>query len=45
MPTVNNAMAGLEKLQVIREVTGKRRGRVYAYEAFLRILDEGTDVA
>jgi Fic family protein len=45
MPTVNTALAGLEKLQLIREVTGKQRGRVYAYQAFLRIIDEGTDVA
>jgi Fic family protein len=44
MPTVNNALAGLEKLQLVREVTGKQRGRVYAYQAFLRIIDEGTDV-
>lgn len=45
MPTVNNALAGLEKLQLVREVTGKQRGRVYAYQAFLRIIDEGTNVA
>lgn len=45
MPTVNSALAGLEKLGLVHEVTGKRRGRVYAYEAFLRIIDEGTDVA
>lgn len=45
MPTVNTALAGLEKLKVIGEVTGKQRGRVYAYQAFLRIIDEGTDVA
>lgn len=44
MPTVNNALAGLEKLQLVREVTGKLRGRVYAYQDFLRIIDEGTDV-
>lgn len=44
MPTVNTAMAGLERLGLVREVTGKKRGRVYAYEAFLRIIDEGTNV-
>lgn len=44
MPTVNSAMAGLERLGVVQEVTGKKRGRVYAYEAFLRIIDEGTNV-
>ncbi|MES2161327.1 MAG: Fic family protein [Pseudomonadota bacterium] len=45
MPTVNSALAGLEKLQLVHEITGKRRGRVYAYQAFLQIIDEGTDVA
>lgn len=45
MPTVNNALAGLEKLRLARELTGKPRGRVYAYQAFLRLIDEGTDVA
>lgn len=44
MPTVNSAMAGLERLGLVHEVTGKKRGRVYAYEAFLRIIDEGTNV-
>lgn len=44
MPTVNNALAGLERLQLIREITGKQRGRVYAYDRFLNIIDEGTDV-
>lgn len=45
MPTVNNALAGLERLQLVREVTGKLRGRVYAYEKFLHIIDEGTNVS
>lgn len=44
MPTVNSVMAGLERLGLVHEVTGKKRGRVYAYEAFLRIIDEGTNV-
>ena len=44
MPTVNSAMVGLERLGLVHEVTGKKRGRVYAYEAFLRIIDEGTNV-
>jgi Fic family protein len=44
MPTVNNVLTGLEKLQLLSEITGKQRGRVYAYDAFLRIIDEGTDV-
>lgn len=45
MPTVNSALAALERLGVVREVTGKKRGRVFAYGGFLKILDEGTNVA
>ena len=44
MPTVNSALSALEKLSVVREITGKQRGRVFAYEGFLKIIDEGTDV-
>lgn len=44
-PTVNKAFEALEGLGVVREVTGKQRGRVFAYGAFLDILDAGTGVA
>ena len=44
-PTVNKAFEALESLGVVREVTGKQRGRVFACGAFLDILDEGTDVS
>ncbi len=44
VPTVNTAIAGLEALGIVREITGKQRGRVFAYDAFLQILDEGTSV-
>lgn len=41
-PTVNAALADLERLGIISEVTGKRRNRVFSYTAFLDILSEGT---
>lgn len=41
-PTVNAALADLERLGVVQEVTGRRRGRVFAYRAYLDILSEGT---
>jgi Fic family protein len=44
-PTVNKSFEGLEGLGIVHEVTGKQRGRVFAYGAFLDILDAGTDVA
>jgi Fic family protein len=41
-PTVGKALAGLEGLGVVREVTGRRRNRVFAYDRYLAILAEGT---
>lgn len=41
-PTVNATLADLERLGVVEEVTGRRRGRVFAYHAYLDILGEGT---
>ena len=42
-PTVNAALAYLERLGVIEEVTGRRRSRVFGYRRYLAILNEGTD--
>ena len=42
-PTINAALADLERLSVVEEVTGRRRGRVFGYTRFLDILNEGTD--
>lgn len=41
-PTVNAALADLERLGIATEVTGRRRGRVFGYSAYLGILAEGT---
>jgi Fic family protein len=41
-PTVNKAMANLMKLGFVREVTGKQTYRVFAYQPYLEILNEGT---
>lgn len=42
MPTVNAALADLERLGIVEEVTGRRRGRVFGYRGYLDILGEGT---
>jgi Fic family protein len=42
-PTVGSAMEGLVSLGVARELTGKRRNRVFAYDRYLAILNEGTE--
>lgn len=41
-PTVNAALADLERLGIVQEITGRRRGRVFSYRAYLDILNEGT---
>lgn len=43
VPTVTASMANLERLGVVRELTGYRRNRVFAYEPYIRILSEGTE--
>jgi Fic family protein len=42
-PTVNAALADLQRLGIVEEVTGRRRGRVFGYRRYLAILSEGTD--
>ncbi len=42
-PTVNAALADLERLGIVEEVTGRKRGRVFGYSRYLAILSEGTD--
>lgn len=42
-PTVNAALADLERLGIVDEVTGRRRGRVFGYGPYLAILSEGTE--
>ncbi|MFZ5786271.1 MAG: Fic family protein [Acidobacteriota bacterium] len=45
VPTVTRAIAALERLGIVRETTGRRRGRVYSYDACLKVLSEGTEGA
>lgn len=42
-PTVNAALVDLQRLGVVEEVTGRRRGRVFGYRRYLAILSEGTE--
>jgi Fic family protein len=40
-PTAARAVDALVRLGVLRELTGRRRGRVFAYDGYLAILNEG----
>lgn len=43
VPTVNSAMQTLRSLGVVEEITGRQRGRVFAYRGYLDVLQEGTE--
>lgn len=42
-PTAASALAALATAGIVREITGRKRNRLYAYERYLAILREGTD--
>ncbi len=42
-PTANKAIAALREAGIRHEVSGKRRNRVYSYDAYLKVLSEDTD--
>ncbi len=42
--TVNKALAHLERLAIVSELTGKLRGRVFNYTKYTGILSEGMDL-
>lgn len=42
-PTVTAALQNLEGIGIVREVTGKQRGRIFVYDAYLKILERGTE--
>lgn len=42
-PTIAKSIQHLEDLGIVREVTGKQRGRMYVYSDYLRILSRGME--
>jgi Fic family protein len=42
-PTVTASLRHLQKLGIVRETTGGKYARLYAYDEYLRILNEGTE--
>jgi Fic family protein len=41
-PPVYSAIARLEDIGILREATGRRRGKLYVYDEYLTLLNEGT---
>jgi Fic family protein len=44
-PPVYQALSRLEELGIVREITGRQRGRVYAYDHYLALLNADTTSA
>lgn len=42
-PTVRSSFMHLSKLDIVKEVSGRQRGQVFAYYPYVRILNEGTE--
>ena len=42
-PAVSKGMQALERLKIVKEITGRQRNRVFAYNQYLAILNEGTE--
>jgi len=42
-PTVMKALAHLQKLGIVREITGRRRGKLFSYARYMNILARDTD--
>jgi len=42
-PPVYAAIERLEKAGILREATGRRRGKLYVYNEYLATLNEGTE--
>lgn len=42
-PTVSNSVEHLEQLGILKEITGRQRSRLFAYDGYLSILGEGTE--
>ncbi len=43
IPTVTAALTRLEDLGIVREITSKRRDKLYSYEKYIHLLNEGTE--
>ena len=42
--TVNRSLANMQRLGIVRELTSRKRNRLYSYAAYMDILNQGTDL-
>ena len=43
VPTVTGSLVHLQKQSIVRELTGNRRGRLFCYDRYIKVLNEGTE--
>ena len=43
--TVNKSLRHLERLGIVKEVTSRKRNRIFSYAGYLEILNQGTELA
>ena len=43
LPTIVKALDVLAEIGMVREITGKKRHRVYRYDGYMKVFDEGTE--
>jgi len=43
VPTATKALESLERTGIVREITRRQRGRLFAYDAYLALLNRGTE--
>ena len=42
VPTTTLALGNLQRLGLVRESTGRQRGKLFVYQRYLDLLNEGT---
>ena len=42
-PAVNKSLRKLEEMGIVREITGRQRNRLYLYDTYMNILNEGLE--
>lgn len=42
-PTIGAALRRLEEMGIVREISGRQRGKIFVYREYLELLSEGTE--
>jgi Fic family protein len=42
--TVNKSLENLQRLGIVRELTSRKRNRIFSYKRYLEIMNQGTEL-